>query len=127
MTLVGWLLVGLGGACGAAARHALALWITRAMAGGAAFPIGIFIVNVLGSAAAGTVAGLAAAGRFPSGDGLRLFVVVGLLGGFTTFSTFTVDTLALLRAGRPELAALNVVGQVLVALAATAIAWRVAS
>src|SRR5690606_16191062 len=71
MTLVGWLLVGLGGACGAAARHALALWITRAMAGGAAFPIGIFIVNVLGSAAAGTVAGLAAAGRFPSGDGLR--------------------------------------------------------
>ena len=127
MTAAGWLAIGLGGALGAMARHALSSWIMRLAPAGQLFPVGIFLVNVAGSALAGALAGLVASGRVALTGDARLFVVVGLLGGFTTFSTFTIDTLLLARAGRADLAILNAGGQVAVALAAAAVAWRLAS
>jgi CrcB protein len=67
---------------------------------------------VLGSAVIGVIAGLIASGRWSATYETRLFLIVGLLGGFTTFSSFSLDTLALVRDGHDGQAALNVVGQV---------------
>lgn len=108
------------------ARHALNLGILRLNVA-PSFPLGIFAINVAGSAALGLVAGLLASGRLQMPPDARTFVVVGILGGFTTFSTFSLDTLLLLRAGQPVLAALNVAGQVGVSLAAVAVGYRLAS
>lgn len=80
------------------------------------FPIGTFSVNLLGSILIGFLAQLAESkGLFP-GD-LRLFVFVGLLGGFTTFSSFGYETLQLLRDGQVLYAVLNAVLQVVLGLA----------
>lgn len=87
-----WLAVALGGALGSVGRHALnQLILQRQIAG--SFPLGIFLINVLGSAAIGLVAGAIASGRLSMSDDARTFVMVGLLGGFTTFSAFSLDTL----------------------------------
>lgn len=92
------LLVALGSACGGVARWGLDAWIGRLAANGA-FPWGIFAVNVLGCLLIGI--GAAAIER----DGLRLLLLTGVLGGFTTFSTFSLQTVALLQDGRVGLAA----------------------
>lgn len=81
------------------------------------FPYGTFAVNVLGCLAFGIVAGLAEE-RFAIGSTGRVFLLIGLLGGFTTFSTFTFETFELLRDGQGVRAALNVVGQVTLGMAA---------
>ena len=121
-----WIAVGAGGACGALLRHALNEWVSRAnLVPG--FPVGIFIVNVSGSAAIGLIAGLLASGRVHLSPDARTFLMAGLLGGFTTFSSFSLDTIALIRSGQPLLAALNVFGQVLVSLVAAAVGYRLAS
>jgi CrcB protein len=98
------LLVGLGGACGAAARFLAETWITRwlgARAGG--LPPGhwaILAVNVVGCLAIGVLLGISASrGALPREA--RLFLVTGLLGGFTTYSTFGAQSLALLEDGAP--------------------------
>jgi len=106
-----WLLIGAGGALGAIARHALNHVVhQRALL--STFPIGILIVNVLGSVAIGVLAGMLASGRLHLGYPGRTFVIVGLLGGFTTFSSFSFDTLALVHNGHLLQAFWNVVGQV---------------
>jgi len=121
-----WLAVAVGGALGAIARHALNGWVLRLnLVPG--FPAGIFIVNVVGSATIGLLAGLIASGRLHVSPDVRTFLMVGLLGGFTTFSSFSLDTLALLRTGQPGLAAVNVLGQVAVSLLAAALGYRLAS
>jgi CrcB protein len=121
-----WLVVGAGGAMGAIARHALNGWVLRLnLAPG--FPAGIFLINVAGSAAIGLLAGLVASGRLQLSPDVRTFLMVGILGGFTTFSSFSLDTIALLRTGQPGLAALNVFGQVALSLAAAAIGYRLAA
>jgi CrcB protein len=121
-----WLAVGAGGAMGAIARHALNGWVLRLnLAPG--FPAGIFLINVAGSAAIGLLAGLVASGRLQLSPDVRTFLMVGILGGFTTFSSFSLDTIALLRTGQPGLAALNVFGQVALSLAAAAIGYRLAA
>ena len=106
-----WLLVGLGGALGSMARHGLN-HLVHQNAISSTFPIGIFAVNVLGSVVIGAGAGLVASGRWHVSYEARMFLVVGLLGGFTTFSSFTFDTLALVRNGHIGQAVWNVVGQV---------------
>lgn len=92
------LLVAGGGALGSAARYLLSLFALRWGAG--AFPAGTLAVNVLGSFAAGIVATKVD----PQGS-LRIFLIPGVLGGFTTFSAFGLETQTLLRDGRPGLAA----------------------
>ena len=106
-----WFLVGIGGAIGAMARHGLNHMIhQRPMS--SAFPLGIFVINVVGSVAVGGIAGVLASGRWHWASETRIFVIVGLLGGFTTFSSFSLDTLALWRGGHSASAVLNVIGQV---------------
>lgn len=119
-----WLAVALGGALGSLGRHALHQLIQQRHIAGS-FPLGIFLINVLGSAAIGLVAGAIASGRLSMSDEARTFVMVGLLGGFTTFSAFSLDTLTLLRAGNIGAAVWNVAGQVGLSLVAAWAGYRV--
>jgi CrcB protein len=121
-----WIAIGAGGALGAMARHALNHLLHGRYG---AFPAGIFLVNALGCLAIGLFAGLLASTRIQVGETGRTFIVVGLLGGFTTFSSYGLDTLTLARGGHLALAVTNAVGQVVVGLAAvwlgfTAASWR---
>lgn len=101
-----WWILFVGGGLGAMMRFALALWVdARAPV---PFPWGTWVVNVSGCFAIGLVATLADEHRLLS-PSLRLFLVAGLLGGFTTFSTFGLETLSLLRDQR-LLSALGYVG-----------------
>jgi CrcB protein len=79
---------------------------------------------VLGSAVIGLIAGLLVSSRLTWSTDTRTFVIVGLLGGFTTFSSFSLDTLTLVRAGHAGFAAINVLGQVLVSLLAVGVGYR---
>src|SRR3989338_5851406 len=96
-----WLWVGIGGALGSLLRFFLQGRIQ--VAHGGAFPWGTLAVNLAGSAAIGALAALFAASGAPSRQ-LRLFLMVGILGGFTTFSSFSLENLELLRAGEGRLA-----------------------
>jgi fluoride exporter len=99
--------VALGGALGSVARYAVSLGTARWL--GAGFPWGTLFVNVSGSFAIGLLAALVAAdGRPLLGVDARAFLLVGALGGFTTFSSFSLETLELARAGAHGAAALNV-------------------
>ena len=77
-------------------------------------------VNVIGCAIIGLLAGQLAIGRLTMSASMRLFVFVGLLGGFTTFSSFGLDTFALVREGRHYAAVFNVATQVTLGLLAVA-------
>src|SRR5690606_7849809 len=101
------LLVGLGGFIGAAFRYLVILSAARLMPD-SSFPWGVMAVNVTGSFIIGLLAGLAESREWTSPE-LRLFLFAGILGGFTTFSSITNDTLALLRAAN-YLGALTNVG-----------------
>ncbi|MGE0594669.1 MAG: fluoride efflux transporter CrcB [Vicinamibacterales bacterium] len=105
-----WLAVGVGGAIGALVRHACTLWVSQRVSWGP-FPAGIFLVNLAGCLAIGVLAGVLASSRVALDERVRVFLVVGLLGGFTTFSSFGLDTFTLLRGGQTGLALLNAVGQ----------------
>ena len=120
-----WLLVGAGGALGSMARHGLN-HIVHQRALSSTFPTGIFIINILGSAVIGVVAGLIASGRWSVSFEARTFLIVGLLGGFTTFSSFSFDTLALVRDGHLGQAVWNVVGQVGLSLVGVWAGFRLA-
>jgi CrcB protein len=105
--------VALGGAIGALGRFFVSGLIGRWL--GETFPWGTFAVNVLGSLAIGAAAG--------AGDhlaGAWLFAVVGVLGSFTTVSSFSLQTLALAQAGEPARAALNCALSVSMCLGAAA-------
>ncbi|HYF01081.1 MAG TPA: CrcB family protein [Planctomycetota bacterium] len=92
ITLTSFLLVAGGGAVGATARFAVGLAAARWTA---AWPAGTLAVNLLGCLAAGLVVGLLT----PTQEALRLFLLPGLLGGFTTFSAFGLETQQLLQRG----------------------------
>lgn len=118
-----WILVGLGGALGSMARHGLNQLIHQRTLS-STFPWGIFVVNVVGSAAIGSLAGVVASGRWHASYSARTFLIVGVLGGFTTFSSFSFDTLALVRDGQPAQAIWNVGGQVGLSLLAVWLGFR---
>lgn len=100
------LLVGLAGLAGTLCRY----WLSGAFARryGEAFPAGTLAVNLLGCFAAGLLFQLTE-GREAFSETARAAVFVGLLGGFTTFSAYGLQTFELMREGRVGLAALNVV------------------
>ena len=99
------LLVALGGAVGAMARYGVGLGAARLF--GLAFPWGTLAVNVVG----GLAMGLLAARTGPDQEALRLALGVGVLGGFTTFSAFSLETVRLMQ-HQPGLAALYVIAPV---------------
>jgi CrcB protein len=110
------LLVGTGGFVGSVLRWACTGWVYR-LAPAARIPWGTLAVNVLGCFAIGLLAGLVEE-RQLLGPRARLFLLAGLLGGFTTFSSFGYETTQLLRDGEHARAATNVLLQVVVGLAA---------
>lgn len=118
-----WLWVGLGGALGSMARHGLNHVIqSRQLT--TTFPLGILVVNILGSFLVGAAAGLMMSERWPGSAESRAFVTIGLLGGFTTFSSFSLDTVTLLRSGHLAQAALNVTGQVVLSVFGAWLGYR---
>ena len=119
MTFTTVLVVALGGALGTMARYLLSL---AALPISGTLPWGTILINVSGSFLIGFVGTLTLSqGRYPIPEAARLFVMVGFCGGFTTFSSFSLQTLDLLRAGALGRAAVNVGGSVLLCLVAVAI------
>ncbi len=106
-----YLFVALGGAIGSVARYALDGFILRLAS--PYFPSGTFVVNALGCLVFGVIIGFAD-GRSALTPTGRLFLLIGLLGGFTTFSTFTFETFQLVRGGEYARGVLNAAGQVIV-------------
>ena len=90
-----WIFVAVGGATGALARYWLSGWVASAFSG--FFPLGTLVVNVLGSFLLGF--GMQAMEAVPVSAEVRTMLTIGFLGAFTTFSTFSYETVALLRDG----------------------------
>ncbi|HEY1384410.1 MAG TPA: fluoride efflux transporter CrcB [Dongiaceae bacterium] len=117
MSLAIALWVALGGALGSAARYWCSGLVANAV--GETFPWGTLIVNVSGSLLIGFTATVSGPdGRFLIPPEARQFMMVGILGGFTTFSSFSLQTLTLARDGEWLLAGANVVGSVVLCLIA---------
>jgi CrcB protein len=121
-----YLWVAIGGALGSMARF----WLANTMAvwTGAEFPWGTLLINVIGSFVIsffGMLTGTAA--RFAVPYEARIFVTVGLCGGFTTFSSFSLQTIDLLRTGQPFRAVLYVAASVILCLAACALGFAAAT
>lgn len=115
--MLSYALVALGSAIGGTLRYWLSAVISNAGAG--TFPWGTLVVNVTGSAAIGLFATLTAAeGRLYVPSEWRTFFMVGICGGYTTFSSFSLQTLALAEGGEWLAAGLNVMGSVTLCLLA---------
>ena len=112
--MMGYLIVFVGAGIGGAARHGMNIWVARLM--GTHFPWHTLVINILGSLVMGLVAGWFTYRADPSGH-LRLFLTTGILGGFTTFSAFSLDAALLWERNEHLLAALYVGGSVAGALA----------
>jgi CrcB protein len=109
------ILIALGGAIGSVCRYGLSTVVQRVTS--PFFPYGTFVVNVTGCLAFGIIIG-AARERFVLGPPARAFLLIGILGGFTTFSTFTYESFALLQDGQLLRALVNAIGQLVCGLAA---------
>lgn len=109
-----YVLVAVGGALGSVARYGTGVAVGRVW--NFSFPLGTMLINIAGSLVMGLFIGLLAR-TTPSwqGDG-RLFFAVGVLGGFTTFSSFSLDAISMIERGEWLLAAVYVVGSVLIGL-----------
>jgi CrcB protein len=116
MSLWLWVVIAIAGAIGAPLRYVIdGALSNRAQA---TFPFGTFAVNVSGSFILGLITGVVLYHAFPA-DG-RLIVGVGLIGAYTTFSTFTFETASLIERREVRLAALNIGGSVVIGAAAAA-------
>jgi CrcB protein len=105
--VLSYLLVAIGSALGGMARYGCSLAATAWL--GAGLPWGTVMINILGSLVIGGFAALTAeGGRWPTGPGPRLFVMTGICGGYTTFSSFSLQTVELARRGESLAAAANV-------------------
>lgn len=111
-----YILVGLGGMIGAMSRYGLSGWVSDLTSG--RFPYGTLAVNVIGSFIIGFFLTLALE-RFSWAPEWRIFFAVGVLGGFTTFSAFSYETVTLLRDGVYLIAAANMGASLFGCLAAT--------
>jgi CrcB protein len=111
---MGYLLVFFGGGLGAALRHGVNLTAARML--GTAFPWGTFFVNVTGSMLMGVLAGYFAF-KGDASQHWRLLLTTGVLGGYTTFSAFSLDAALLYERGEVSLAVLYVLASVLLSIA----------
>jgi CrcB protein len=118
-----WLAVLLGGALGSVARHGVSLVTARLL--GNVGPSATAIVNLLGTVAIGVMAGALAAGRISMSPTVRAFVFVGLLGGFTTFSSLMLESLVLVKSGSPASAAVHLVGQFMAGVALVLVGYYI--
>ena len=114
--LIHFLLVGLGGAIGAMARHGVNMASLKLI--GPDFPYGTLTVNILGSLLIGILAGCFAHFSHWTQE-MRLLLVVGVLGGFTTFSSFSLDTILLFEKGAMLQAIIYITSSFALSLAAT--------
>jgi len=105
--MIAYLYVALGSALGGVLRHWLNVIITEKFNDG--FPWGVLFINIVGSFVIGFFAALTTEGRFVVSDEIKLFVMAGLCGGFTTFSAFSLQTLNLAQAGDFSRAGLNII------------------
>ena len=110
------LIVAVGGAIGSVARYRLSGWVVHQTVDWR-FPLGTFVVNVLGCLMVGLLAGLAVKEDVFSSNA-RLLLFTGLMGGFTTFSAFGLETFYLLRRGEYWIAGSNMVLSMAVGLLA---------
>jgi CrcB protein len=104
-----WIVVALGGAVGTLARHGVNIAVARLFE--RPVPYATAAVNLIGSFTIGLLAGLTAAGRLQLTPAARTFIFVGILGGFTTFSSYVLDTFTLGHGGDQSAAVWNVVAQ----------------
>ena len=109
-----YFLVFIGGGLGASLRHAINVGCARAC--GINFPYGTFVINITGSLVMGIIAGYLAL-KGEASQPWRLFVMTGILGGYTTFSAFSLDTVTLYQRGEMGLALFYVLGSVILSVA----------
>ncbi|MBA4220664.1 MAG: fluoride efflux transporter CrcB [Methylobacterium sp.] len=125
MTFSTCVIVMIGGAIGTLGRYLISVWalpISRDL------PWGTILINVTGSFVIGLFGTLTlASGRFLVSENVRLFVMIGLCGGYTTFSSFSLQTLDLLRAGATIRASINIALSVLLCVGAVALGHIVAA
>jgi CrcB protein len=125
MSFAACLVVMVGGALGTLARYVVSMLMSPVSR---ELPWGTILINLSGSFLIGFFGTLTlASGRYPAPENLRLFVMVGFCGGFTTFSAFSLQTLDLLRSGAFGRAAINVVGSIVVCILAVAAGHAIAA
>ncbi len=125
MTPLNCLLVMVGGALGSLLRYVVAVCMAPVSL---RMPLGILLINVAGSFVIGFFGTLTLGhGRYPAPEAARLFVMVGFCGGFTTFSSFSLQTLDLLRSGAVGRALLNVLASVVLCVLAVFLGHVLAS
>jgi fluoride exporter len=116
------LCVALGGACGSVCRYLCSLWIPRVQG----FPLATVFVNVLGCLLIGVLSGYLARLQLSS-NALRLLLVTGFCGGFTTFSTFTSENISLIQNGQWGMALFNMGASLFAGLLACALGFWIVS
>ena len=121
-----WLAVGIGGFVGAISRFQISLWLSgwSIQRFGRVYPFGTFAVNIVGCLFIGILMALAADKKLP--DIWQRVLVTGCLGSLTTFSTFSYETVELIRDDRPGLAALYVAANLVVGLVAVMVGMGIA-
>jgi len=119
---VNLLLIAIGGAIGSVARFLLSIFVLRTT--GTLFPLGTFVVNAVGCLVFGLIAG-AAEQRVALSPDARAFLLIGILGGFTTFSSYAYESFALIRDGQMLWATFNLVAQVVIGLMSVAVGFAI--
>lgn len=121
------LMIALGGGLGSVLRYLLAGWVQGArQQDSVSFPVGTLAVNTIGSLMIGVLAALFISGPYLMREEYRVAVLIGLLGGFTTFSTFSYETLELLNDSQWARAGMNILLTNALCLAAVWIGYRLA-
>jgi len=118
-----WLAVVAGGALGSLARHGVNILFGHVFE--RSIPYATAVVNLIGALVIGCLAGAIAVGRLHLSTEMRTFIFVGVLGGFTTFSSYMLDTFTLGHGGEHQLAVLNVAWQTAFGLLAVWLGYRI--
>ena len=121
-----WLVVAIGSAIGGVSRYGVGLLAARAW--GVTFPWGTLLINIAGSFVIALFGAMTLAnGPMPMSTNMRAFVMIGFCGGFTTFSSFSLQTMELLQAGETVAAALYILASVGLCLAGVFLGYWIAT